>query len=116
MDGEEFFDRLYSHYYVHFPCFALYDKGRGFVTEPAVDGSAAVVVLTDADLAGRYVDRRGGRDPLPVELRDAKTLAWFLGQLPPAVTHVTFDPAAKFHRRFPVSAIRSSLPQPAGRV
>lgn len=32
-----------------------------------------------------------------------------IGRLPPAVTHVTFDPSPRFHRRYPVDVIRACL-------
>ena len=46
MDGEPFFDRLYRRFHVSFPCYAvLRPDGRGFATEPADDGTEALVLL-----------------------------------------------------------------------
>ena len=110
MDGEEFFDRLYSQFCLHFPCYALRQgSGAGFAIEPASDGTAAVVLLTDEDLVERYHRERGLAKHLPVILSGAGSLARFLRQLPPAVTHVTFDPSRRFHRRYPVDVIRDCL-------
>jgi hypothetical protein len=110
MDGEEFFDRLYSQFCLHFPCYALRPpSGAGFAVEPASDGTRAVVLLTDDDLVERYHRERNLNRHLPVILADARSLARFLRKLPPAVTHVTFDPAKRFHRRYPVGVIRDCL-------
>ena len=114
MDGDEYFDRLYSRYYIHFPCYAL-AAPTGFATEPADDGSAAVVLLTDPDLVARYHRARGAEPHYPIALADAKELARFVAKLPPAVTHVTFDPDPRFHRRFSKDVILSALPRTAGR-
>lgn len=102
MEAEAFFDRLYRRFHIHFPCYALLtDDLSRFVTEPAADGTAALVLLTDDDLLRRYRQARG-RVGLPVEVADAPALARLLRVLPADdVTHVTFDPAAGFHRRFP---------------
>ena len=110
MDGEEFFDRLYSQFCLHFPCYALRGpSGTGFAVEPASDGTRAVVLLTDDDLVDRYHKDRDLERHLPVILADAESLARFLRRLPPAVTHVTFDPSKRFHRRYPVDVIRDCL-------
>jgi hypothetical protein len=101
MDAEAFFDRLYRRFHVHFPCYALLaDDAERFVTEPADDGTAALVLLTDDDLLRRYRDRRGVVG-LPVEIPDPGHLGRLLRALPADdVTHVTFDPNPRFHRRF----------------
>lgn len=110
MDEDEFFDRLYSRIQVPFPCYAVaLAAGRGFATEPADDGTAAVVILTDDDLADRYAGRVEAAGPFPVELTGPDRLARLLRRLPPAVTHVTFDPEPRRHRRFPVGVIADSL-------
>jgi hypothetical protein len=110
MDGEEFFDRLYSQFCLHFPCYALRSPGgKGFADEPASDGTRAVVLLTDEDLVERYHRDRGLEKHLPVVVADVGSLARFLRRVPPAVTHVTFDPSTHFHRRYPVDVIRDCL-------
>lgn len=110
MDGEEFFDRLYSRVQVPFPCYAVaLAAGRGVATEAADDGTAAVVILTDDDLADRYAERVEAAGPVPVELSTPDRLARLLRRLPPAVTHVTFDPEPRHHRRFPVGVIADCL-------
>ena len=110
MDGEEFFDRLYSQFCLHFPCYALRSPdGPGFADEPASDGTRAVVLLTDLDLVERYHLGRGMEKHLPVVLADVRSLGRFLRRQPPAVTHVTFDPSKRFHRRYPVDVIRDCL-------
>jgi hypothetical protein len=110
MDGEEFFDRLYSQFCLHFPCYALRVPGAaGYAVESASDGTRAVVLLTDQDLVERYHAEKGLERHLPVILADAGSLARFLRRLPPAVTHVTFDPSKRFHRRYPVDVIRACL-------
>ena len=110
MDGEEFFDRLYSQFCLHFPCYALRDPGGAtFAVEPASDGTRAVVLLTDEDLVERYHEDKGLERHLPVVLADAGSLARLLRKLPRGVTHVTFDPARRFHRRYPVGVIRDCL-------
>ncbi len=110
MDGEEFFDRLYSQFCLHFPCYALRDpRGAGYADESASDGTRAVVLLTDEDLVERYHRDRRLERHLPVVLADVGSLARFLRRQPPAVTHVTFDPAKGFHRRYPVDVIRDCL-------
>lgn len=112
MDGEEFFDRLYSQFHVPFPCYAvLLPDGQGFAAEPALDGTESLILLTDEDLAERYLDREGGK-PFPVKLSDPDLLAKLLRRLPPSITHVTFDPNPRFHRRYPLDAIRDSLDLP----
>src|SRR5688500_1926492 len=91
MDGEEFFDRLYSQFCLHFPCYALRcPGGKGFADEAASDETRAVVLLTDEDLVERFHRDRGLAKHLPVVVADAGSLARFLRKLPPAVTHVTF--------------------------
>lgn len=106
MDGEEFFDRLYSRFHVHFPCYALLSEdGRGFAAEPAEDGTTALVLLTDDDLLEQYRDEQEGHY-LPVTLSTSADLSRLLSRLPAGVTHVTFDPSGWFHRRFPTGLIR----------
>jgi hypothetical protein len=46
---------------------------------------------------------------LPVVLADVRSLGRFLRRQPAAVTHVTFDPSRRFHRRYPVDVIRDCL-------
>ena len=112
MDGEPFFDRLYSRYYVPFPCYAVVlPGGGGFATEPAEDGTEALVLLTDEDLADRHLAVRTD-DAFPATLGTPELLSALLGRLPPSITHVTFDPNPRFHRRYPLDAIRASLPAP----
>jgi hypothetical protein len=114
MDGEEFFDRLYSQFYVHFPCYALKSEDqRGYLAEPAPDGTVSLVILTDDDLIRRYRDMRQTVGTVD-ELADASALRKLLRKMPEAVTHVTFDPAQRFHRRYPVEVIRAGLAR-AGR-
>jgi hypothetical protein len=115
MDGEAFFDRLYSRFYIHFPCYALAGPD-GFATEHADDGSEAAVVLTDPDMVRRYHAGREQTDPhYPIPLAGPRDLARFVAKLPAHVAHVTFDPEPGFHRRFPKDVIRDALPQAAGR-
>jgi hypothetical protein len=114
MDGDAFFDRLYSRFYINFPCYALAGP-TGFATEPADDGTAAVVVLTDTDLVHRFHEDRGTDPHYPITLADAAELARFVGRLPANVTHVTFDPDPRFHRRFPRTVILGALPTAAGK-
>jgi hypothetical protein len=114
MDGEEYFDRLYSRYYIHFPCYALASP-TGFVTESAADGTQAVVLLTDSDMVRRYHEARKIEPHYPIVLTGARDLARFIGKLPSPITHVTFDPEPSFHRRFPKDVIRDALPQVAGK-
>ena len=66
MDAEAFFDRLHSQFYVHFPCYALRQRGRPRV--PGRDRRRRVHVAGAADrrrpdppLPRRPGDRRGGR-------------------------------------------------------
>lgn len=114
MDGEAYFDRLYSRFYIHFPCYAL-AAPTGFASEPADDGSAAVVLLTDPDMVRRYHEAREIEPYYPIVLAGPRELARFIDKLPPAVSHVTFDPEPGFHRRFPKDVIRDSLPRVAGK-
>ena len=86
-----------------------FGDGHGFVTEPASDGTQALVVLTDADLLRLYRARRSTGKAVPVVFSDSDELAGVVGGLPAAVTHVTFDPARKFHRRYPVGVLNKSL-------
>lgn len=112
MDGEEFFDRLYTDFHVHFPCYAVVlEHGEGFATEPADDGTESLVVLTDDDLVERFLARSEGR-PFPVKLDNPDLMAKLLARLPPSITHVTFDPNPRTHRRYPIAAIRASLATP----
>lgn len=114
MDTELFFDELYSQFCVSFPCYALLRaNGHGFVTEPANDGTQALVVLTDDDVLRLYRARRSTGRCVPVILSDADELSALVAGLPAGVTHVTFDPARKFHRRYPVSVLRKSLTKAA---
>lgn len=114
MDAEYFFDELYSQYCVPFPCYALLRPvGMEFVTESANDGTEAVVVLTDDDLLRRYRNRRATGPTLPVALATPDDLSVFVAGLPAEVTHVTFDPAKKFHRRYPIDVLRTSLAKTA---
>jgi hypothetical protein len=113
MDGEPFFDRLYSRYYVPFPCYAVVlPGGGGFATEPAEDGTEALVVLTDEDLAHRHLAERDDV-AFTAPLDTPELLSALLGRLPLSITHVTFDPNPRFHRRYPLDAIRASLPAAA---
>lgn len=111
MDGEPFFDRLYRRFHVSFPCYAvLRPDGRGFATEPADDGTEALVLLTDDDLAARHVEAHA--DAFAVAVGTPELLTALLGRLPATVTHVTFDPTPRFHRRYPRDVIRTSLAAP----
>ena len=113
MDGEEFFDRLYSQFYVHFPCYALLSEdGRGLLAEPAQDGTTSLVLLTDDDLIRRYRDSRKTVG-VPYAVPDAAHLRKLLRAMPKSVTHVTFDPSPTFHRRYPVGVIRARLARAA---
>ena len=114
MTDEAFFDRLYRRFHVHFPCHALLtEDGERFVTEPADDGTAALVLLTDDDLLRRYRDARG-LIGLPVLVPDADALSRLIRALPADdVTHVTFDPEVRVHRRFARTAILDVLRQAA---
>ena len=114
MDGEDYFDRLYSRFYIHFPCYALAGP-TGFATEAADDGTAAAVLLTDWDMVRRYHEAREIDPHYPIVLAGPRDLARFVGKLPPDVTHVTFDPEPGFHRRVPKDVIRDSLPRIAGK-
>jgi hypothetical protein len=115
MDGDAFFDRLYSRFYIHFPCYALAGPS-GYATEWAADGTAAVVLLTDEDMIGRYhADRAIELPHYPIALAGPRDLARFVATLPAAVTHVTFDPDPAIHRRFPKAVIRDALPRVAGK-
>jgi hypothetical protein len=112
MDGEPFFDALYSRYHVPFPCYAVVlPGGGGFATEPAADGTEALILLTDEDLADRHLAARDDA-AFPATLGTPELLSALLGRLPPSITHVTFDPNPRFHRRYPLDAIRASLPAP----
>ncbi len=113
MDDEAFFDELYSQYCVPLPVFALYRRGRGFATEPATDGTRSLVLLTDDDLRDRHIERHPTGHFTPVRLGTPAALGRFLGNLPKGVTHVTFDPQQRFHRRFPVAVLKANLPQTA---
>lgn len=113
MDGEEFFDRLYSHFHVPFPCHAvLLSGGDGFATEGAEDGTESLVLLTDDDLVERYLIDSPDPRAFPVSITEPPLLAKLLRRLPPSITHVTFDPRPGFHRRYPIGAIRDSLAAP----
>lgn len=114
MNCEAFFDRLYRRFYVHFPCHALLtEDGERFVTEPADDGTASLVLLTDDDLLRRYRDARG-LVGLPVPVPDADALARLIRALPgDDVTHVTFDPNPASHRRYPRAVILGALREAA---
>ncbi|MDB5313865.1 MAG: hypothetical protein JWO38_8067 [Gemmataceae bacterium] len=112
MDGEAFFDDLYSQYLVHFPCFAVVlADGQGFATEPAGDGTESLILLTDADLAERYLAGSRSRE-FTATLGSPDLLTKLLHRLPPSITHVTFDPDPRFHRRYPIDVIRDSLTRP----
>jgi hypothetical protein len=111
MDDEAFFDELYAQYCVPLPVFALYRRGRGFATEPATDGTRSLVLLTDDDLLARHQERFPAGLFTTVRLGTAAALGRFLGNLAAGVTHVTFDPQPKFHRRFPVAVLKEHLPQ-----
>jgi hypothetical protein len=114
MDTEPFFDDLYSQFCVSFPCYALLrPNGHKFVTEPANDGTQALVILTDDDVLRLYKARRSTGRVLPVIVSDADELSELVAGLPATVTHVTFDPARKFHRRYPVTVLRKSLAKTA---
>lgn len=109
MDADAFFDRLYSQFYVHFPCYALLSEdGRGLLAESVGDGSTALVLLTDDDMIRRYRDARNTVG-VPVEVSDARHLRRVLKAMPAGVTHVTFDPSPRFHRRYPVGVLRKRL-------
>lgn len=108
MDGEEFFDRLYSHYYVHFPCYALYESGMGFLTESAGDGTLSLVLFTDEDLLERH-QSNARQKLMPIGFHDAVGLSRVFNRLPRKITHVTFDPSVRFHRRYPLTVIRDSV-------
>jgi hypothetical protein len=112
MDDEAFFDDLYAQFCVSFPLFAVTRRGVGLATEPAADGTASLVLLTDSDLLDRYLASKPGR-LTAVRVGTAARLARLLDRLPDAVTHVTFDPQPKFHRRFPLAALRERLPDAA---
>lgn len=113
--ADAFFDALYSQFYVHFPCYAvLSEDGRGFLAESAVDGSTALVLLTDDDLIRRYRESRGTMG-VAVPVADAKQLRRVLKALPRHVTHVTFDPSPRFHRRYPVGVLRKRLAELIGK-
>ena len=110
MDADALFADLYREFFLPFPCFALAHKGgRGFVVEPAADGTAALVVLTDADLLRRYKAPRRGAKLVSVRLNGPADLRAVVMGLPAAVSHVTFDPAPHFHRRYPVGVLSRSL-------
>jgi hypothetical protein len=114
MDGEGFFDGLYGQFHVHFPCHAvILGGGQGFATEPADDGTEALVLFTDDDLVERHLAARDTGGAFSVALNTPEALAALLGRLPPSVTHVTFDPTARIHRRYPLGVIRGSLAAPA---
>ncbi|MFO0851295.1 MAG: hypothetical protein U0871_22475 [Gemmataceae bacterium] len=110
MDGEAFFDDLYSQFCVPFPVYAVDRRGVGLVTEPATDGTTSLVLLTDDDLLDRYLAARPGPRLTAVRVGTAARLARVLDRLPKEVTHITFDPQPKFHRRFPLTALRERLP------
>ena len=113
--ADAFFDRLYSQFYVHFPCYALLSEdGRGFLAETAADGSTALVLLTDDDLIRRYRDARKTVG-VAVPVADAKQLRRVLKALPGHVSHVTFDPSPRFHRRYPVGVLRKRLAELIGK-
>ena len=82
-------------------------------TEPATDGTRSLVLLTDDHLRDEHLGRHPAGLYTPVRLGTAASLGRFLGHLPAGVTHVTFDPQPRFHRRFPVGVIREHLPQAA---
>ena len=113
MDGDAFFDDLYAQFCVPLPVFALYRRGRGFASEPATDGTRSLVLLTDADLMEQHRDRHPAGLYTPVRLGTAAALWRFLDRLPAGVSHVTFDPQPRFHRRFPLTVLRAHLPQAA---
>ena len=110
MDDEAFFDELYAQYCVPLPVFALYRRGRGYATEPATDGTRSLVLLTDADLLAQHQGRHPVGLYTPVRLGTAAALGRFLNNVAAGVTHVTFDPQPRFHRRFPVGVLREHLP------
>lgn len=115
MDADAFFDRLYSQFYVHFPCYALLSEdGRGFLAEAVGDGTAALILLTDDDMIRRYRESRGTVG-VPVRVGDARHLRRVLKAVPAGLTHVTFDPSPRFHRRYPVRVLRKKLAEMIGR-
>ncbi len=77
---------------------------------PATDGTARLVLLTDDDLLDQYPAARPGLRLTAVRIGTAARLARVLDRLPKEVTHITFDPQPKFHRRFPLTALRERLP------
>ncbi len=116
MDVEEYFDRLYSHFCVPFPCYALSaHSGEGVVTEQAADGTEAVVILTDDDMLRRFHAERQAAPHFPVVLSEPRELARFLARLPSRITHVTFDPLPRVHRRYPREVIRASVSRAVSR-
>lgn len=110
MEAEAFFDDLYDHYCLAFPCFALVrNLRRGCVAECANDGTLSLVVLTDEDLLRRYRKQKVARTAVPYRFDSPEELRAFLRALPAQITHVTFDPTRRFHRRYPVSALLSTI-------
>jgi hypothetical protein len=110
MDADAFFDELYSQFCVSFPCYALiHINGGGYVAESAGDGSQALVILTDSDLMKMHRARRSLGRTIPVTFHHPSELMAIVSSLPSNITHVTFDPGRKFHRRYPLAALRNSL-------
>ena len=91
MNGDEFFDRLYSRFHIHFPCYALYRKG-GYVTRAGADGTAALVLLSDDDLA-EQVARSAGRRSAPalVPIPDPDRLARIRNERRPNSKYASID-------------------------
>lgn len=112
MRREEFFDELYRHFCISFPCYAVFTKPLGLITVSAPDGSVSVVLYTGHDLLSRGIADGKLKNPLTVAFANAPALALFLSRLPRFVTHIAFDPNPNFHRRYPVSAIQDALADP----
>lgn len=114
MDGEEFFDRLYEQYYVSFPCYALFDPEGMPEAAPADDGTAALIVLTDDDLLDRYLHSVDDADWTVRVLNGPADISRLLDEIPGGITHITFDPDPRFHRRYPLEAVREGLTHTQG--
>jgi hypothetical protein len=107
-DTESFFDELYSELCIAFPCYAL-RQGNALVVERAAEQGPALVILTDADLLERYQHDTELIGATAVPLAGMAEMAKLVQGLPRTITHVTFDPAPTFHRRYPMSVLRTTL-------
>jgi hypothetical protein len=116
MDGEVFFDDLYSTFFVPFPLYLVSRKGDGLDTRTDDQGLRSLVVWTDEDLVARHVEQFPNLSPQVILIGSARQLAKILESMALNVQYILFDPNPRFsfYRRFPLGAVVSRLPAVGG--